>query len=408
MSTDQSQPFFKLRAIDIRPLIYEGRPSLLLRDPLKLTDKMIVVPQQIIPVLQLCDGVYDSQAMRAKLIIEHGMTVDQDVLDDFLTTLDDALLFENDRFAQERERALTEYRQAPHRPLTHAGETYPDDPDELRFLINGYLDAVDDVSADSGPGRGLLSPHIDYLRGGLVYAKVWKQAKNMVKDADLVVLLGTDHMGSENLISLTTQNYATPYGILPTDQNIVSALAEAIGPKAAFAAELHHRGEHSIELASVWLHHMRDGEPCELVPILCGSFQKFVEDGLDPKDDQTIKSVLDVIKRETASRNVIFVAAGDLAHVGPAFGDPPLDFAGRAKIKQADDELIDMMCAGDARGFFETIKRNSDRNNVCGTSPIYLAMHMMGQVQGEQIAYDRCPADEENTSIVSISGIVFK
>ena len=66
------------------------------------------------------------------------------------------------------------------------------------------------------------------------------------------------------------------------------------------------------------------------------------------------------------------------------------------------------MCAGDAEGFLAAIKRVQDRNNVCGVPPIYLALRMLGQVQGERVAYDRCPADEDGTSLVSVCGVVWK
>ncbi len=85
------------------------------------------------------------------------------------------------------------------------------------------------------------------------------------------------------------------------------------------------------------------------------------------------------------------------------FGD-----ALRARLQAADDELMERTCAGDAEGFLTAIKRVQDRNNVCGVPPIYLALRMLGQVQGEQVAYDRCPADEDGTSLVSVCGIVWK
>ncbi len=140
----------------------------------------------------------------------------------------------------------------------------------------------------SGP-IGLLSPHIDYGRGGEVYAQIWKRAALAAREAELVILLGTDHYGSD-LFSLTRQNYATPYGVLPTDTEIVDRLAAAIGEDAAYAGELRHRGEHSLELVAVWLHHMRAGKPVPLVPILTGSFHPFMEDGIEPQDDETIRS----------------------------------------------------------------------------------------------------------------------
>ena len=281
MVTDRNQ-FPKLRAVDLQPFVHGGRPSILLRDPLQLAEKTVVIPQQLSPVLALCDGTRDAGGLSAALAIRYGLRAAPGVLEQLLATLDEALLLENERFAQARERVLAEYRQAPFRPPASAGRAYPADADELRHLLDGYLGAVAGENSHSGDVRGLICPHIDYGRGGPVYAEAWKRAADAVQEADLVVLLGTDHFGDGGLVTLTRQHYATPFGLLPTPVETVDALASAIGPEASFAGELAHRSEHSIELAAVWLHHVRAGEPCELLPILCGSFAPFVRGGTEP------------------------------------------------------------------------------------------------------------------------------
>ncbi len=400
--------FPRLRAVDVRPVVQGGRPCILLRDPLQLTDKTVMIPQQLAPVLALCDGTRDNSGLRAALAVRFGLRIRLDVLEQLLAALDEALLLDNDRFARARERALAEYRQAPFRPPVMAGQSYPADADELRHLLEGYLDSVDDVRPGPADGRGLVSPHIDYARGWSVYARVWKRAAEMVKAADLVVLLGSDHFGEDGRLTLTRQHYATPFGVLPTARGVVETLAEAMGAETAFAGELYHRSEHSIELAAIWLHHVRQGQPCELVPILCGSFGHFVRGEADPEQDTVIDVLLDTLGKATTGRRVIVVAAGDLSHVGPAFGGQPLGSMERARLQAADDELIEQICAGDARGFFAAIEREGNRRNVCGLPPIYLALRLLSPVQGERVAYHRCPADENGTSLVSVCGIVFK
>lgn len=401
------QAYPKLRAVDARPITHNGQPSILLRDPLRLSDKTIAIPQTLSPALALLDGTRDAGAVSAALAVRLGLRVAPGTVDRLLTALDDALLLDNERFAQAHEQALTAYREAPHRPLASAGESYPADEEPLRQQLQGYLDAVSDVVPASGQVRGLVSPHIDYARGGPVYARVWTRAAQMARAADLVVLLGTDHYGEGNLITLTRQNYATPFGVLPTARGIVDQLAEAIGPPAAFAGELHHRGEHSIELAAIWLHHMRQAQPCELVPILCGSFQAFVQGEGAPEGDPTLTALCATLREAMAARRALVVAAADLSHVGPAFGGTPLGLVERARLQTADEELLAAVCAGDAAGFFTAIQRDGDRRNVCGLPPIYLALQLLAPARGEQVAYERCPADERGTSCVSVCGVVF-
>ena len=156
-----------------------------------------------------------------------------------------------------------------------------------------------------------------------------------------------------------------------------------------------------------WLHHMRGGQPVALVPILTGSFMDFVMGRGDPASDPQLAAFLAVLGQAIAGRNVLVVASGDLAHVGPAFGGAAVDPAGRQRIADADDELTTELAAGRADGFFAAIKRAQDRNNVCGVSPFYLMLRLLGNVEGQRIAYDQCAADAENASLVSICGMVF-
>jgi AmmeMemoRadiSam system protein B len=397
----------KLRPVDVRPFVQGGRAALLLHDPLQLSERAVVIPQGLAPLLALCDGTRDNSALRASLGVRFGVRVGSDVLDRLLDAFDEALLLDNERSAHARERALAEYRQAPFRPPSCAGRTYPAEAGDLRRLLHDYLEAVDDQGPGFAGGRGLVSPHIDYARGGPVYAQVWQRAADMVREAELAVVLGTDHFGADGALILTRQHYATPFGVLPTAHDVVDALTAVLGAEAAFADELHHRAEHSIELAAVWLHHVRGRRACELVPVLCGSFGRFVQGEGGPEGDPAIDAFVDTLKQVSKDRRVIVVAAGDLAHVGPAYGGRPQGFVERAQLQAADDELIDHMCAGDAGAFFATIQRGGDRYNVCGLPPIYLALRVLSPVQGERVAYDRCPADADGTSLVSVCGVVW-
>jgi AmmeMemoRadiSam system protein B len=255
----------------------------------------------------------------------------------------------------------------------------------------------------------LVSPHIDYERGGPVYAQVWGRAAQAVREAEVVVILGTDHNGSPSAVTATRQSYATPYGLLPTDQAVVDALGEAIGEEAIFSEELHHRTEHSVELATVWLHHLRDGQPCQLVPLLTGSFYSYVngEQG-DPAGDPKLERAVSALRSALAGRRALVVAAGDLAHIGPAFDDRPVDFYRKAQLEVQDRVLIETICRGDAESFFQVLRDEGDRRNVCGLPPIYLALRVLGDARGEEAGYDRCPADMNDTSFVSICGVVWR
>lgn len=395
--------------IDIQPVTQDGRPHLLLRDPLQLSPDSLLLPRALGMVLALCDGTQpDAHALSAAAAIRYGVSLSPSIIEQLLQALDQALLLENLAYARAHRQALAAFRQAPFRMAAGAGHTYPAEPEELRRHLDGFLaDVVNDthVLPPAGPLHGLVSPHIDYERGGRVYAQVWKSAAERVRQADLAIILGTNHFG-DGLVTLTRQNYATPYGLLPTATAVVDQLAAALG-ESAFEGELFHRSEHSVELAAVWLHHMRGGQPIELVPVLCGSLGRHLN-GRAIEEDAAIGQFVNTLRAATAGQHVVVVAAGDLAHVGPAFGTEPLDDAGRARLRSADAELIDCIGQGDAAGFWDANQAVDDRYNVCGMSPIYLALRLLGPALGECLDYALCPADEAGTSVVSICGMVLE
>lgn len=397
----------RFRAIRPIPMMHQGQPALLLRDPLRVTSRMLIIPQQLSPLLALMDGTRNIDELRASLIVRFGIRLSYDELEQLIDQLDRALFLHSERFLHACDAALTRYRQEPFRYPTSAGASYPADADELAAMLDGFFAAQEDALPFRG--RGVICPHIDYERGGPVYAQVWGRAAEAAREAEVAVIFGTDHNGGDGALTLTRQNYATPYGILPTATGVVDAVAEAIGPELAFEEELHHIGEFTIELAAVWLHHVRRRKPIELVPILCGSFHHFISTPYEPANDPTFAGALDALTAALGDRSVLVVAAADLAHVGPFFGDAvAVDFAGRARMAAADEALIEAMCAGDAQAFYGQIEAENDQRNICGLSPIYLTLRLLGPTTGERAGYERCPADQEGASWVSVCGVVLK
>jgi AmmeMemoRadiSam system protein B len=405
----------KLREIEAYPILHEGQPMVMLRDPLRLSDVQIAIPRPLGNLLALMDGTRDEAALEAALQVRAGVRLAPGLLSRLLADLDEACLLDNERFAEAKAAALQAYRRAPFRPLTLDGVSLPADPEQASAHLQAYVEVLSDAGSPAGGTpveggiRGVISPHIDYRRGGLVYAEVWQAAAQAAREAELIILFGTDHQGGNGTLTLTRQSYATPWGTLPTDLEVVDALATSLGEEAAFAEELHHRGEHSIELAAVWLHFIREGRAVPLVPILCGSFGGFVEGQGDPATHGAFAASLDVLREVMAGRQTLVVAAADLAHMGPAFGDLyGLDYIGRAQLRNADHRLLQTVYDGDPAAFFEMLKAEGDRRNVCGLPPIYLTLRLLGEATGKPAGYDICPADPQGTSFVSIAGVILR
>ncbi len=418
-----------LRPLDVRRIIHNGESFFYLHDALELVERQLLVPDALAPVLALLDGTRSLTRLRAELAVQFGLTLDTDHLLGLVQTLSDACLLDDEVSAAALRRVRDAYRAAPYRAPAHAGRVYPADSVQLSATLHGFerRPAINGVA--SGDIAGLISPHIDYPRGGPVYASLFRQAAPALRAADVVVIFGTDHGGSPGSLTLTHQPYATPWGVLPSDRAAVDAMAAALGGDAAFAEEIHHRGEHSVELAAVWLHHIRDGVPCTVIPVLCGHPRPYLVGvgGREPSDVQPVadeqdggldaqpswaraQRALDALRRATAGRRVVTVAAADLAHVGPAFGDPE-PFSARAKdeVRLADEELL-AACNDGPAAVLRAAGRIDDRYRVCGLSPIALALAFTGAVIAETTGYDQCPAgaDGGDDSIVSIAGVILR
>jgi AmmeMemoRadiSam system protein B len=379
-----------------------------LRDPLALSDQVLFLPRELSPLLALCDGTRDLSGLRAALMVRFGVRVSLETLAQLVARFDAVYLLDNERFATARDAALAAYRDAPSRPPALGGSSYPSDLDRLAAYLARFdaeIPSEEVASEADADVRGLVVPHIDYARGGRVYAGLWRRAAEAARQAELIVVLGTDHNGG-GLLTLTRQHYATPGGVLPTAHDAVDSLAQAIGEEEAFRDELHHRVEHSVELAVVWMHAVLGNHTPELLPILTGSFQRFVEGQDSPESHKGLAAAVEALREVAARRRTLVVAAADLAHVGPAFGGRPLDPLRRAKLRGDDERLLKSVCQGDARAFFDQIKAEGDRRNVCGLPSIYLTLQILEQTHGQVSGYEVCPADRANTSSVSVAGVL--
>ncbi len=383
-----------------------------LRDPLELSTEQLIVPPALAQMLLFLDGRRTPQQIHAAFCQQIGQPLDFAITEQAIAQLDATYLLDNERAAQALAQQKIDFRSQPHRTPALADLSYPANPRQLTMMLDAYGQEDNLNGWQPWRGRAIISPHIDYQRGGEVYSKVWRRAQTAVLEADLVIILGTDHKGGLGTFTLTRQPYATPYGVLPTDTNLVDELAAAIGEEAAFAEELNHRREHSVELSAVWLHYIYQQagvKPQPMVPILCGSFHHFVMNGGHPAEDELLETAVTTLQRATAGKKVLTVASVDFAHVGPAFDDNYImDNTRRAALRQTDQNLVQAIIRGDDASFYDQIAAVEDRNKVCGFSPIYLLLRYLQGTEGIQVAYDHCPADEKDESLVSIAGILLE
>ncbi|MGB1251710.1 MAG: AmmeMemoRadiSam system protein B [Candidatus Promineifilaceae bacterium] len=396
----------KLRPIQFQQVQYENQPMWFLNDPHQLTDHQMVLPYPLAKMVSMMDGTRSVAMLHQIIKSEARADVPLSAVTDAICRLDEALLLDNVRSQAAIEQIKAAWSAQEFRPPIFSGVSYPENSAELHTFLEAYSAEDTELAEwDEWHGRAIVAPHIDYQRGGHVYAKVWQRAKAAINDADLILIWGTDHKGGPASLTLSSIPYATPYGILPTDKSIVDELAATIGLDAAYELELNHKQEHSIELAAVWLHHLHR-ETCPVIPILIGSFYQFTPNG-HPSSDPTIVAFLDKLRELTVGKKVLSIASVDLAHVGPAFdSDYFMGPPEREALRVFDDRLMGTIERGDKEAFYQQLASDRNANNVCGFSPTYLMLDYLGETKGRRVAYDQCSADQQDLSVVSICGML--
>jgi MEMO1 family protein len=420
----------RLRPLEAFPVQQQGQMLLALRDPSGLAREIMLQPLAV-AILELCDGDRTRDQICADFQQKYNRPLGRDSLDKLLSQLDDAHLLDSDAFRQFSANLFGEFSRSPVRAAHLAGKAYPADPNELRkFLDETFVPphGPGRPPAASGPlPRAIIAPHIDFTRGGAAYAWAYRDLAAASELPERIIVFGTSHAGSEHPFTLTRKHYDTPFGQMDTDVELVDRVVAGVQKRlgqaradALFRDEHHHRGEHSLEFQMVWLKYLLGDRASEVkvMPILCGSLHEFVESDADPAMDERLAVFLEELKLALDGKKVLWLAGADLAHVGPQFARPgdgdtdPLDKDDRASLEKRDQETLQPVIRGDAKGWFSAIRLERDRRRVCGLPPIYAMLRSAeasaGSLKdGKLLVYAQCPADERGGSIVSIASLVF-
>lgn len=352
------------------------------------------VPAHTASILGLFDGQHSLLDIQEAFARRFGSLLFREQLLQVVHSLDEHFLLDSPRFAGHRTGLEEGFRRAKSRAAFLAGNGYPEEPGVLRRQLDSY------VTAPDGPGQtppspsaasltGLVVPHIDFARGGSCYAWGYRELEG-APPADRFLILGTVHAPITRPFALTRKDFETPLGTAETDQAFLGRLLAAAG-KGYLDDELAHRGEHSIELQAVFLRYRTPpATPLRIVPVLCGSLHRFVEERRTPRGDREIEALIAGLRDTMAALGgrTVVMASADLAHLGPRFGDPHGITPGQLReVADADREMLDAVEAGDAEGFFRAVARDGDRRRICGLPPIYTLLRLLPGVRGRLLRY---------------------
>ncbi|MFN4261859.1 MAG: AmmeMemoRadiSam system protein B [Gemmataceae bacterium] len=353
--------------------------------------RLVHEPQRLTRVEFACVQLFDGRKTLRDIQLEAIRQVGGQLLplDFFLALvqkLDEALFLDGPRF---RERL-----QSPVREPSCIG-CYAREPDALRRQLEQLF------IGDNGPGRprqrqpdgrlrAALMPHIDYQRGGQTFAWGFKEVYERT-DASLFVIIGTSHYSPQRFI-LTRKDFKTPLGITRTDQEYLDRLVQHYGA-GLFDDELAHLPEHSIELEVVFLQYLYENRrPIRIVPLLVGPFQDCVRERKRPTEAADIGRMIEALRRVEAEtcEPICYIISGDLAHIGPKFGDfQPVAEPWLTQSRQQDERLMAALEHLDSDGYFNMIAEEDDRRRICGLPPTYTLLAAAQPRQGKLLHYDQ-------------------
>jgi hypothetical protein len=404
----------KLRPVEALPVEIDGKTLVYLRDPAGFASSGVLLPPPIFFIVSLFDGEHSITDIQGKFVRRFGELLLGDTVRELISQLDTHYYLEGERFASLERDVRRKFRDAPERPLAHAGTCYDADPERFRVQIAGFFDPPAGPGApfprrDGAPLRGLVAPHIDLRVGGPCYAWAYRELAER-SDATVFVLLGTSHAGGSHPFIVTRKDFATPLGTVRTDTAFVTRLAQVYGGELE-RDEILHRNEHSLEFQALFLQYVLGGvRPFAIVPILVGSFHHTIGTRRLPMEDPSIGDFVAALRRtiETEARSVCLIAGVDFAHVGRKFGDAEgLDPAFLSWVEAEDRALIATLERVDADAFFGEIAKNGDRRRVCGFAPMYTLLSTLGAGRGRLLRYDRSD-DPQTQSAVSFASLTFE
>jgi AmmeMemoRadiSam system protein B len=404
----------RLRPIEVIPVRERGQRTFWLRDPADPSIQPLAVSDGAIQVLSLLDGRRTVGELAAEL---HGGGITRGQLTTFLTRLDEAGYLEGARATHRFEQRRAAFQALPLRAAVHAGGAYAGTPSGLKqMLAAGYTHADGPGAppapraANASPLRAIIAPHVDLHRGAPTYGWAYK-ALAEAAPADLYVILGTCHTPVVGHFAATAKPYDTPLGPVPADVEFLDALGRAWGHDL-FAGEFAHAAEHSIEFQAVYLRSLGlAGEgAAPVVPILCDSLHSMVPYGKSPRTVGLVSSFVSALGRvlRDDGRRITLIAAVDLAHIGPRFGDSwSVDGAHQAEVGAADAELLSLVTAADAEGYFAHVMRDRDARRICGFTPIYVLTALMEAEarRGEVLRYTQWVDADLSSSVTFCSAI---
>jgi AmmeMemoRadiSam system protein B len=408
------------RDLEAFPIEHEGKPMFLLRDLEGLSDKSMALSPGGMAMAALLDGrhtVLDLQSLFAK---HSGTVLRLDEIQGIVTELERSGLLETQEVQNQRQQILEDFLKSPVRKPALENSVYPKNLLELSSFFGKFFrdpkgpgKPLPEIPQTAQPPIGLVSPHIDFERGGPAYAWAYGTLAES-KPPDLIVALGTAHMSPNSPWIMTRKTYETTYGTLETSLELYEEIKNQLWYDP-LADEWVHRREHSLEPQAVWLKFIWREKTPPWLPVLCSAFDRFCPDrspSTVPAVEEALQKIGERLAELSKTKRIMILSAVDLAHVGPRFGDK-LELGPELfkRVEAADRRSLDEALKLDADAFYLSVVEGGHWRKVCGLSAFYTGLRWMKCIAGDKpqpgrlLSYGQAP--DPLGGIVSFASAVY-
>ena len=105
---------------------------------------------------------------------------------------------------------------------------------------------------------------------------------------------------------------------------------------------------------------------------------------------------------------VCFLISGDLAHIGPKFGDDePVAEAFLTHSQAQDKAILKQTEVADPSAYFRVIAREGDGRRICGLPPTYTVLQAIRPSAGKVLHYG-CYVHPQGYESVSFASVAFE
>ena len=263
---------------------------------------------------------------------------------------------------------------------------YPADARALGRLISGFLEKADADGRVAG-AISFVAPHAGYLYSGSVAAYTYRALgeSHKRKKFDSAIIIGPNHTGRGEPISVSLQDWETPLGVVRNDTELSKRI---IGfSERIYEDESAHEGEHSVEVQLPFVQSTLGGIPCVFI---C------MGDQSPEASEMLCKAILSAAKG--LGRMPALIASSDFDHYESA-----------AVARGKDIPAIEAIGRLDVEKFNSLLSENDD--TACGYGPISVAARFAkarGAKEGRLLKYANSgDVTKDYASVVAYASIVF-